>query len=214
MTNSEHTSPFRLGILASHDGTNFQSILDRCLVGEIPAQVGVVISNNSKSGAMRRAHQFGIKTCHLSGETHPNPENLDAAITQVLCDQRVDLVVLAGYMKKLGRRLLETFKGRVINIHPSLLPAFGGKGMYGKHVHQAVLDSHCTITGVTVHVVDEAYDHGQVIAQEVVPVLKGDTADTLAHRVLQMEHRLYPSVIRQLAQGQILMIGHGIKKTV
>jgi len=211
MADSEHLSPFRLGILASHDGTNFQSILDRCLTGEIPAQVGVVISNNSQSGAMRRANQSGIKSCHLSGETHPNVEDLDKAITQALCDQQVDLVVLAGYMKKLGRRLLKTFKGRVINIHPSLLPAFGGKGMYGKRVHQAVLDHCCSITGVTVHMVDGEYDQGQVIAQEIVPVLKGDTADTLAHRVLQMEHRLYPSVVRQLAQGQIRMTGHGIK---
>lgn len=214
MTDSGHVSPFRLGILASHDGTNFQSILDRCLTGEIPAQVGVVISNNSQSGAMRRAHQAGINTCHLSGETHPNFDDLDKAMAQVLCHQDVDLVVLAGYMKKLGPRLLKTFKGRVINIHPALLPAFGGKGMYGKRVHQAVLESRCAITGVTVHVVDGEYDHGQVIAQEMVPVLKGDTVDTLAHRVLQMEHRLYPSVVRQLAQGQIRMIGHGIKKTV
>jgi len=214
MADSEQLSPFCLGILASHDGTNFQSILDRCLTGEIPAQVGVVMSNNSQSGAMRRAHQAGIKTCHLSGETHPNPNDLDATMAQVLCDQGVDLVVLAGYMKKLGPRLLKSFKGRVINIHPSLLPAFGGKGMYGKRVHQAVLESCCTVTGVTVHVVDGEYDHGQVIAQAMVPVIKGDTADTLAQRVLQMEHRLYPSVVRQLAQGQIRMIGHSIKKTV
>ncbi len=214
MADSEHISPFRLGVLASHDGTNFQSILDRCLTGEIPAQVGVVISNNSRSGAIRRAHQSGINSCHLSGETHPNKEALDKAMTHVLCDHRVDLVVLAGYMKKLGQCLLETFKGRVINIHPSLLPAFGGKGMYGKRVHQAVLDHGCAITGVTVHMVDGEYDHGRVIAQEIVPVLTGDTADTLARRVLQMEHRLYPSVVRRLAQGQIRMTGHGIKTTV
>ncbi|MGA1195913.1 MAG: phosphoribosylglycinamide formyltransferase [Candidatus Latescibacterota bacterium] len=214
MADSEPVSPFRLGVLASHDGTNFQSILDRCLTGEIPAQVSVVISNNSRSGAVHRALQSGINTCHLSGETHPNKEDLDQAITQVLCEHQVDLVVLAGYMKKLGQCLLETFKGRVINIHPSLLPAFGGKGMYGKRVHQAVLDHRCAITGVTVHMVDGEYDHGQVIAQEIVPVLRGDTADTLARRVLQMEHRLYPSVVRRLARGQIRMTGHGIKTTV
>lgn len=203
MANSEHLSPFCLGILASHAGTNFQSILDRCLTGEIPAKVGVVISNNSQSGVLARAQKFGIPTSHLSGATHPDPNILDEAITEALIKNRVDLVVLAGYMKKLGAGLLKKFEGRVINVHPSLLPAFGGQGMFGRRVHEAVLQSRCRVTGVTVHVVDGEYDHGQVIAQEVVPVVDGDSAETLARRVLEMEHRLYPNVVRLLAQGRI-----------
>ena len=203
MTKSEHVSPFRLGILASHAGTNFQSILDRCLTGEIPAKVGVVVSNNSRSGALERAQKCGIPISHLSSATHPVPEALDEALTETLLRHHVDLVVLAGYMKKLGPVLLRKYKGRVINVHPSLLPAFGGQGMFGKRVHEAVLKSGCAVTGVTIHVVDGEYDHGPVIAQAVVPVLNGDTPEKLAQRVLEMEHRLYPNVVRLLAQNRI-----------
>ncbi len=213
MVDSEHMSPFCLGILASHAGTNFQSMLDRCLTGEIPAQVGVVISNNSQSGAIKRAQKMGMPTCHLSSATHPGPEALDRAMTQSLCDHGVDLVVLAGYMKKLGPGLLQTFGNRVVNVHPSLLPAFGGQGMFGYHVHKAVLDSGCAVTGVTVHLVDEVYDHGEIMAQQVVPVIKGDTPEILAQRVLKMEHRLYPCVVRLMAEGRIRIGGGCVTKT-
>ena len=198
MAESEQLSPFCLGILACHDGTNFQSILDRCLTGEIPAQVGVVISNNSQSGAMRRAHQSGINTCHLSGDTHPNPDDLDAAMAQVLSDHGVDLVVLAGYMKKLGPRLLKIFKGRVINIHPALLPAFGGKGMYGMHVHRAVKEAGDRESGMTIHYVNEHYDEGNIIFQARCPVEPEDTPEDIAGKVQQLEHRHFAPVIEQL----------------
>lgn len=207
MADSAQVSPLCLGVLASHAGTNFQSILDRCQTGEISAQVGVVISNNSRSGVIQRAKQAGIQACHLSRATHGDA--VDEAITHTLLAAGVELVVLAGYMKKLGPRLLNAFCKRVINVHPSLLPAFGGKGMYGLRVHQAVLDSGCRMTGVSVHLVDGEYDHGQVIAQEAVPVLPGDTADVLARRVLKMEHRLYPSVVRRWALGQISVVDGG-----
>jgi phosphoribosylglycinamide formyltransferase-1 len=175
--------------------------------------VGVVISNNSQSGAIKRAQKMGMPTCHLSRATHPDPEALDRAMTQSLCDHGVDLVVLAGYMKKLGPGLLQTFENRVVNVHPSLLPAFGGQGMFGYHVHKAVLDSGCAVTGVTVHLVDEVYDHGEIIAQQVVPVIKGDTPEMLAQRVLKMEHRLYPSVVRLMAEGRIRIDGGCVNKT-
>jgi phosphoribosylglycinamide formyltransferase-1 len=214
MADSHRVPPFILGILASHAGTNFQSILDRCLTGEIPATVGIVVSNNSRSGAIKRAQRIGISTHHLSSATHPDPEGLDRSMTEVLCDHRVDLVVLAGYMKKLGPGLLRTFRDRVINVHPSLLPAFGGQSMFGARVHKSVLKSGCRMTGVSVHVVDEEYDHGQVIAQETVPVIDGDTTETLAQRVLEMEHRLYPSVVRNLAQGRIRIDNGRVIKVV
>lgn len=203
MTEFEHTSPLCLGVLASHAGTNFQSILDRCLTGEIPARVGVVISNNSHSGAIMRAQNHGIPTQHLSSVTHPEPQMLDRAIVKTLQLHGVNLVVLAGYMKKLGASLLSTFAQRVINVHPSLLPAFGGQGMYGRRVHEAVLSAGCAVTGVTVHFVDSEYDRGRIIAQKIVPVMPNDTPGVLAKRVLKTEHILYPSVIRQWALGQI-----------
>ena len=203
MAEFERVSSLCLGVLASHAGTNFQSILDRCLTGEIPAHVGVVISNNSQSGAMKRAKSVGIATQHLSSVTHPEPHILDQAIVETLESHGVDLVVLAGYMKKLGPLLLRQFARRVINVHPSLLPAFGGQGMYGKRVHEAVLEMGCKVTGVTVHLVDGEYDHGPIIAQQVVLVKPNDTPESLAKRVLKTEHILYPSVIRQWALGQI-----------
>lgn len=207
MSENGHVSPFKLGILASHAGTNFQAILERCLTGEIPAQIGIVISNNSDSGALKRAEKAGIKTAHFSSVTHPNVSRLDEAITHALVSEDINLVVLAGYMRKLGPTLLGQFSGRVVNIHPSLLPAFGGQGMYGERVHRAVLEAGCRVSGVTIHVVDGEYDHGPIIAQEPVPVLHGDSPKSLAQRVLNMEHRLYSSVIREIALGKIRIEG-------
>jgi phosphoribosylglycinamide formyltransferase-1 len=117
----------------------------------------------------------------------------------------VDTVILAGYMKKLGPLTLQAFRGRILNIHPALLPKFGGQGMYGKRVHEAVLQAGETVTGVTVHVVDEVYDHGRILAQCIVPVEEGDTVDSLAGRVLQQEHRLYAETLQRIAAGQIVL---------
>lgn len=214
MSNFAPKSSFNLGIMASHAGTNFQSILDRCLTGEIPANVAAVVSNNSRSGAFDRAKHHGIPTGHFSGTTHPDPNALDRTITQFFSDHDIDLVVLAGYMKKLGRQLIATFPNRIINVHPSLLPAFGGQGMYGRRVHEAVLESGCSVTGVTVHLVDGEYDHGKVLSQVVVPVCKGDSPDSLGDRVLKFEHRLYPSVIRRIAEGRIRIDDHGFTRDI
>lgn len=203
MADSKQPKTLCLGVLASHTGTNFQAILDRCLSGELPAHVGVVVSNNSGSGALERARQAAIPAYHLSNKTHPDVIALDVEMTQILQKHQVDLVVLAGYMKKLGPQLLAAFDRRVINIHPSLLPAFGGKGMYGPRVHEAVIDCGVHYTGVTVHLVDGDYDRGPILMQEVVAVLPDDTPEILAERVLQVEHRLYPSVIRLFAEHSL-----------
>ena len=194
--------PFRLGILASRNGSNLQAILDRCLSDEISACVSVVISNNSKSGALRRAKDVGIPTFHLSGWTHPEPDRLDGEMTRVLQDHGVDLVVLAGYMKKLGPVLLQAYPNRILNVHPALLPAFGGQGMYGMQVHRAVIESGVKVTGVTVHLADSEYDQGLILAQEVITVHPADTPEGLAKRVLKLEHRLLPVVIQRFAEGQ------------
>jgi len=197
--------PLRLGVLASGGGSNLQAILDACADGRLEAEVRVVISNNLGSGALERAARAGITGLRLSSKTDPVPADLDAAICRALRDHDVNLVVLAGYMRKLGPRVLERFKGRVLNIHPALLPRFGGPGMYGMAVHQAVIDAGEVTTGASVHVVDEQYDHGPVIARAEVPVQRGDTAESLADRVLAQEHKLFVSTLEKITSGEIVL---------
>jgi phosphoribosylglycinamide formyltransferase-1 len=191
----------KLGFLASHGGSNMQAIVDACKAGRIEAEPAVIISNNSKSGAIQRAEREAIPYYHISGKTHPDSE--DRAIAEKMANHAVDLVILAGYMKKLGAETLRKFGGRILNIHPALLPKFGGKGMYGKYVHEAVLESGETESGPTVHLVDEHYDRGRILAQSKVPVLPGDTPESLAARVLEQEHKLYPATIQRIAAGEI-----------
>lgn len=200
-------APLRLGFLASHNGSNMQAILDACKQGRLAAQPAVVISNNSESGALARARQEGIPACHLSGHTHPGPGALDQAICAALTQHQVEVVCLAGYMKRLGPRTLSAYRGRVLNIHPALLPNFGGEGFYGQAVHQAVLAAGEKESGPTVHLVDEEYDHGPVLAQARVPVLPGDTPETLAARVLAQEHRLYAETLQRIAIGALVLEG-------
>jgi len=193
----------RLGILASHGGTNLQSIIDSCEAARIPAEVVVVISNNGQSGALERARKHRIDAVHLSNKHYPDNEDLDEAIVKVLREHGVDLVCLAGYMKKRGPKFLSAFKNRILNIHPALLPKFGGKGFYGMRVHEAVLAAEEKESGVTVHIVDEKYDHGSILAQKRVPVLPDDTPETLAARILVEEHKIYSEVIGKIATGDI-----------
>jgi len=200
-------SRLRLGVLASHGGSNLQAIIDAAKDPAYPAQVVVVISNNSGSGAMQRAEREGIPSRHLSSATHPDPEALDRAITAALTEHGVELVVLAGYMKKIGPETLRRFAGRILNIHPALLPEFGGQGFWGHHVHEAVLASGAKRSGASVFVVTEEYDTGPILGQAEVPVLADDTPETLAARVLEQEHKLYPEVVRQIATGEIRLGG-------
>jgi phosphoribosylglycinamide formyltransferase 1 len=201
------TSPLRIGVLASHEGTTLQAILDACAAGEIAARVVVVISNNSDSGALRRARAAATQAVHLSSKTHPEPGALDAAMIAALAEQQTDVVMLAGYMKKLGPALLERYRGRILNTHPALLPKFGGHGMYGMRVHEAVLRAGETESGSSVHLVDAEYDTGRVLAQTQVQVEADDTPETLAQRVQAAERRLLVSVLGQIAQGQYALEG-------
>ena len=192
-----------LGVLASHGGTNLQAIIAACADGSLDAEVRVVISNNSRSLALERARRANIPTAHLSAVTHPDPTRLDEAIADTLSAHGVQLVALAGYMKKLGPRTLSRYRNRVLNVHPALLPKFGGRGMYGERVHAAVIAAGERVSGVSVHLVDEEYDRGPVIAQSQVPVLPNDTPETLAARVLQREHALYPQTLQRIATADI-----------
>jgi phosphoribosylglycinamide formyltransferase-1 len=197
----------RVGVLASHGGSNLQAIIDSCETNKIPAVVVVVVSNNSASGALERARRHEIDAVHLSNRHYPDDDDLDRAIIDVLREHRVDLVCLAGYMKKRGPKFLNAFKNRVLNIHPALLPKFGGRGFYGLKVHEVVLAAKESESGVTVHVVDEKYDHGPILAQTKVPVLPDDTPESLAARILVEEHKIYPEVIGKIARGEIQLNG-------
>jgi phosphoribosylglycinamide formyltransferase-1 len=192
-----------IALFASHGGSNAQAIIDACANGVLDGAVAVVISNNSQSGAMEKAAAAGIPSYHLSSKAYPEEERLDQAILETLLRHEVNLIALAGYMKKLGPQTLRAFTGRIVNVHPSLLPKFGGHGMYGRSVHEAVLAAGERETGVTVHLVDEEYDEGPVLAQSRVPVLADDTAETLAERVLRREHEFYVETLQRIASGNI-----------
>lgn len=197
----------RLGFLASHGGSNVQAILDACRDGRLEAEPRVVISNNSDAMVLDRAMAARIPAFHLSAHIHPDPDRLDEAILSTLEKHEVNLIVLAGYMKKLGPRTLARYRGRVLNIHPALLPKFGGQGMYGNHVHEAVLGSGEKETGATIHLVDEEYDRGKILAQKKIAVMPNDTAETLSARVLEVEHQLYVETLHRIATGDLKVEG-------
>lgn len=192
-----------IGFLVSHGGSNMQAIIDACKSGKLQATPAVVISNNSNSGALARAKAEGVPYYYLSGKTHPGPGDLDDAILDAFLRHAVDVVVLAGYMKKLGPKTLSHFRGRIVNVHPALLPKFGGEGMYGIHVHEAVIAAGEKESGVTIHFVDEQYDTGAILAQTRVPVKPDDTPETLAARVLEQEHILYAETLQRIVTGDI-----------
>ncbi len=196
-------SAMKIAFLASHRGSNLQAVIDACRAGRLSAVPCVVISNNSASEALVRARREGIPAYHLSAKTHPDPGQLDETMCALLSQHKADIVVLAGFMKKLGPRTLSRFEGRLINIHPALLPKYGGQGLFGDKVHVAVLASGDAETGVTIHLVDQEYDHGEIFAQCKVPVQAGDTVESLSQRVLQREHEFLVETLRRICVGQI-----------
>ncbi|MFC3833262.1 MULTISPECIES: phosphoribosylglycinamide formyltransferase [Deinococcus] len=189
----------RLGFLASHGGSAARHLTAACRAGELAAMPAVLISNNSRSPALAWARDAGLSTAHLSSAGYPAPDDLDRAILEALTAAGADTLVLSGYMRELGPRVLGHYAGRVVNIHPSLLPRHGGRGMYGDRVHEAVLASGDDESGATVHLVTQGIDEGPVLAQARVPVLPGDTLDTLKARVQAVEGDLMLRAVRGLA---------------
>jgi phosphoribosylglycinamide formyltransferase-1 len=196
------TRRLRLGVLASGGGTNLQAIIDRCRNTSIPAQIAVVIANNPDAGALDRARQAGIPARCINHRDFSGREAFDTALVTALQEAEVDLVVLAGFMRIITRVMLEAFPLRIINIHPALLPAFPGL-----HVQQQAIDYGARFSGCTVHYVDGGVDTGPIIIQAVVPVLPGDTADSLAARILEQEHSIYPRAIQLIAEGRVRVDG-------
>ena len=185
---------YRVAVCVSGGGSNLQALLDR-LQGEEPARVVLVLSNRADAGGLERARQAGIPA-----EVLADPADASEWITR-LGRRDVDLVVLAGYLKLVPPGVVQKYTGRIINVHPALLPAFGGPGMYGQRVHEAVIASGAAESGPTVHLVDEVYDRGAILAQRRVPVLPGDTPTALAARVLAEEHRILPDVVLAAARA-------------
>jgi phosphoribosylglycinamide formyltransferase-1 len=190
-----------LGFLCSGNGTNLQSILDAIQDQRLHAKACVVISNNSGSIALERARKFGIPTAHISEKTHPG--RVDETISEKLFEYEVNLVCLCGYLKKLGTPVLESFPDRILNIHPALLPKFGGPGMYGMRVHETVILAKETDSGPTLHIVNGEYDKGKILAQEKVPVHPNDTPEILSKKVLEKEHEIYWQVLEKIHLGKI-----------
>ena len=196
----------KIGVLASHEGTTLQSMLDAFASGRIPGRVAVVVSNNGDPGALVKAREAGVRAVHLSSGTHLDPAALDAAIRDVLLAAEVDVVFLAGYMKKLGPFVLGTFKGRILNTHPALLPRFGGRGMYGDRVFEAVLQAGEAQSGVSIHLVEPEYDTGPIMRQCKVPVFQGDSVDDLKARVRAREKEFVVETLAGIANGDIHLV--------
>jgi len=191
-----------IAVFASHGGSDLQAIMDACADGRLAAKVALVISNNSGAMALQRAKNAGIPALHMSSATIKDADVLEKTMRDTLLSHNIHIIFLAGYLKPLGLSILKTYENRVFNIHPSLLPKFGGKGMFGIHVHTAVIAAGETETGITIHRVIEAYDKGEIIAQRRVPVLPDDTPEILAARVLKEEHVFIVDVLAQIIDSQ------------
>jgi len=201
--------PFRIAVFASGGGSNFQSILDAAEDGSIAADVALCVSDRASAGAIDRASDAGIPSSVV--DPGDDPDRFAEALLDLLERREISFVALAGYLRKIPPSVVEAYRGRMVNIHPSLLPAFGGRGMYGMHVHRAVVDYGVRWTGATVHLVDEAYDHGPVVLQEPVPVFTGDRPEDVAARVLAVEHRLYPTALQLFASGRVHVDGRSVR---
>ena len=189
-----------VAVFGSGRGSNFQAILAAIKEGRVEGvTISLVLSNNSTSGILEIARANAIPAFHISQKHFSSEGQYADAMLALLAAHAVEVIVLAGFMKKIPPRLINAFPGRIINIHPALLPKYGGAGMFGRHVHEAVLAAGEHESGATVHVVDEEYDHGKILVQEKVPVMAGDTPDSLAARVLGAEHRILPEALHRLA---------------
>ncbi len=191
-----------VAVFGSGRGSNFQAILHSIDAGRLPGvRIVLVVSNNSGAGILELARAHGIPGVHLSEKRFPDFPSFVDAMLGLLRDHGVTFIALAGYMKRVPPEVIAAYRGRIVNIHPALLPKFGGQGMYGIHVHEAVIAAHEQVSGATVHLVDEEYDRGSIVLQRTVPVLPDDTPETLAARVLTVEHELYPEALRLIAES-------------
>jgi len=204
----------RCAVFASGGGSNFQSLLDRRKSGDLHVDFVLFIGNNSSAKAFDRARANAIPAFHLAPSHFSSEEAYTEKLLPLLQEKETELIVLAGYMKKLPVPIIRAFHHRIVNIHPGLLPAFGGKGMYGEHVHEAVIACGAKLSGVTIHFVDEEYDHGPIILQVPVAVKDTDDPHSLAERVLKEEHASYWRAIEAIARGSVSVAGRRVRGAV
>lgn len=201
-------SKIKIAVFASGQGSNLQSLYYAIEQGIIKnGQIVCVISNNSDSGALSFANEKNIPAYHVSQKQFNENSEFVKKILNILKQHKSNLIVLAGYMKLLDAVIVNKFKNRILNIHPALLPDFGGKGMYGANVHKAVIESGSKISGATVHLVDEIYDHGSIILQKTVNIDENETPESLAEKVLEIEHKLLPEAVRLFIEEKVIING-------
>ncbi|HHZ02149.1 MAG TPA: phosphoribosylglycinamide formyltransferase, partial [Tissierellia bacterium] len=200
----------KIGVLVSGSGSNLQSIIDNINKGNINGKIVVVISNNKEAYGLERARKTNIPAVYINHKDYEDYEKFNDAIIEELEKYHVELVVLAGYLKILSKKFIEKFSNKIINVHPSLIPSFCGKGYYGIKVHQAAIEYGVKISGATVHFVDEGADTGPIIIQEAVRVSPQDTAETLQQKILKIEHEILPLAIKYYCEGKIEIEGRKV----
>lgn len=194
-----------IGVFASGRGSNFQAILDAIHQRVLSARVSLLLSNKSDAGALEIARAHQIPAVHLSQKQFADEPSFAAAMVQLLKEHDVQIIALAGYLKKIPVSVVREYRNRILNIHPALLPSFGGHGMYGHFVHEAVIASGAKLSGATVHLVDEEYDRGPIVLQKSVPVERGDTPESLAAKVLRVEHEIFPLALQALVEDRVII---------
>lgn len=190
----------KIAFFASHNGSAAKAMTMACADGVLEATPVLLITNNTKSAALDWAKDYGVKS-HVINDT--NTQDIDATIAQMLEESSIDMVICSGYMKLIGPKTIESVKGKILNVHPALLPLYGGRGMYGRHVHQAVFDNKDKQTGITIHLVDGEYDHGRVIAQKIIPLDSNDGVDDIESKVKAAEPGFYLETLKYILNGQI-----------
>ncbi|MCW5934184.1 MAG: phosphoribosylglycinamide formyltransferase [Fimbriimonadia bacterium] len=207
------SAPVRIAILVSGKsrGSTMEAIIRACQQGRIEGQVACVIGVRPDSPALEKAETLGVRAFALNPKSFPEDDAYGSALMETLIGAEIDLICLAGYMRLLPLPIVRHFKGRIMNIHPALLPLFGGRGMYGEHVHRAVIESGMKVAGCTVHFVDEAYDTGPIILQTTIPIEPNDTPEALAARLLPVEHETYIRAVQLFAEGKLRMEGHQVR---
>ena len=197
----------RIAVFCSHGGSNFAAIADAAATGAIPVDVSLMVHNNARAGARAKAEKRGIATEWVPRKSFANDAEYAARLDQILADYRIDIIALAGFMQLIPSEIVRKYENRITNIHPALLPFFGGRGFYGNNVHKAVFESGIHVSGATVHLVDEKYDNGIILKQSAVSIADCRDPDAIAAKVLMEEHKLYPEVIGLLAEDRFEIVG-------
>jgi phosphoribosylglycinamide formyltransferase-1 len=195
----------RLGFLASHGGSSMRAIVAATRDGRLDAEARLVVSNNADSPALAFARGEGLDARQINASTAGSAEAADAAIATAMREAGVELIVLSGYLRKLGPRILDAYRGRILNIHPALLPKYGGQGMYGRRVHEAAIAAGDRVSGATIHLVDADYDSGPILAQVEVPIAPGDTVEALEQRVMAAEPGFFVQTLQAISEGRLAL---------